>query len=138
MSESAEPLTSTVRPATIAIITVRIIKSFAYRTVKNHVFKNLDLTTTTVGQLLDQIKQVIASQPAFRAYRTVDLNTVKIYTKAHGSKTMNLVINLDHDDWVLQNHSKTLSDYGIENEAELSVYNNEAYEKYKQNPEEKW
>lgn len=55
--EMEEPLTSTVRPNTLAVITVRIVKSFPYRTVKNHVFKDLDLTTTTAGQLLDMIKQ---------------------------------------------------------------------------------
>jgi ACT domain-containing protein len=133
-----EPLTTTVRPVTMAIVTIRIIKSFTYRTVKNHVFKDLDLTTTTVRELVDKVKQVISSQSAFRAYRNVDLDTVKIYTKAHGSKTMNLVINLDHDDWVLSEHHKTLIEYGIENETELSIYNSEAYEEYKKNPQEKW
>lgn len=37
-----------------------------------------------------------------------------MYTHAHGSKTMNLVINLDHDDdWVLNDPNKTLIEYGI-------------------------
>lgn len=133
-----EPLTSTVRPPTMAIITVRIIKSFPYRTVKNHIFKDLDLTTTTVGELIAMVKELIASQSAFRAYRTVDLDTLKIYTRAHGSKTMNLVINLDHDDWVLSDHNKSLFEYGVENETELSIYNRELYEEYKKDPQEKW
>lgn len=134
-----EPLTSTARPNTLAFLTLRIIKSFPYRTIKNHVFKDVDLTATTPSQLLDMIKQLIASNSAFRAYRTVDLDTLKIYTHAHGSKTMNLVINMDHDDdWILVDGSKPLADYGIENETEISAFNRAQYEEFKKNPEEKW
>lgn len=134
-----EPLTTTLRPETMAIITVRIIKSFPYRTVKNHVFKNIDLIHTTAGDLLEMVKKLIQSESAFRPYRNVDLDTLKVYTRAHGSKTMNLIINFDHDeDWVLGDSSKTLKQYGIENETEISVYNRKAYEEFKANPEEKW
>lgn len=51
-----EPLTSTVRPQSMAILTIRIIKSFPYRSIKNQILKNVDLTTTTPVQLLEQIK----------------------------------------------------------------------------------
>lgn len=51
-----EPLTSTLRPQTMAILTIRIIKSFPYRSIKNHVLKNVDLVNTTAGELLEQIK----------------------------------------------------------------------------------
>lgn len=42
-------------------------------------------------------------------------DTLKLYTKAHGAKTMNLIINLDHDeDWILHDdNTKFLIDYGI-------------------------
>lgn len=51
-----EPLTSTLRPQTMAILTIRIIKSFPYRSIKNHVLKDVDLVNTTAGELLEQIK----------------------------------------------------------------------------------
>jgi len=51
-----EPLTSTLRPQTNAILTIRIIKSFPYRSIKNHVLKDVDLVNTTAGDLLEQIK----------------------------------------------------------------------------------
>ncbi|VVT46197.1 uncharacterized protein SAPINGB_P001094 [Magnusiomyces paraingens] len=134
-----EPLTSTLRPDTLAIITVRIIKSFPYRTEKNHVFHDIDLTKTTAQQLLERVKDLIAKQGAFRAYRNVNLDTVKIYTHAHGSKTMNLIINFDHDDdWILSDPNKSLHDYGVENETELSIFNFKDYEEYKANPVDKW
>ncbi|KAG9305646.1 hypothetical protein G9A89_022568 [Geosiphon pyriformis] len=63
-------------------------------------------------------------------------DTLKIYTKAHGSKTQNLTINLDHDeDWILKDDNFTLSSYGIENETELSFFNYDAYQKFKEHPD---
>lgn len=150
-----EPLTSTVKPDTMATITVRLIKSFSYRTVKNHIFHNIDLTTTTVAQLLEKAREIAKSGAGFRAYRThADLfDTVKVYTHAHGTKTMNLVVNFEHDadvkdetgkvvekSWVLTdgNQNLTLKQCGVENETELSVFVRKEYEEFKQNPEEKW
>jgi hypothetical protein len=37
---------------------------------------------------------------------------MKFYTVAHGHKTQNLIINLDHDEWILDDHSKTLAELG--------------------------
>jgi len=37
---------------------------------------------------------------------------LKLYTVAHGHKAMNLIINLDHDDWVLGDMGKTLAEVG--------------------------
>lgn len=150
-----EPLTSTTRPETMATITVRVIKSFPYRTVKSHVFTNIDLTTTTGSQLLKMTKDVITKLSAFRAYRgqhaSDHLNAIKIYTHAHGAKSMNLVINFDHDDvadnsdhqkWLIVEENElnhlTLKSLGVENETELSVFNYNDYLEFKKNPEEKW
>ncbi|GME76206.1 unnamed protein product [Ambrosiozyma monospora] len=136
-----EPLTSNARPLSDSVITVRIIKSFPYRNVKNHIFQHVDLKNTTAPQFLSMIKETIKTTGSLRPYRNVEYDTLKIYTHAHGSKTMNLVINMEHDDdWILdlQNDVKTLADYGIENETEVSVFNREAYEEFKKNPEEKW
>jgi len=63
---------------------------------------------------------------------------VKLYTKAHGAKTTNLIINLDHDDWILDDNSKLLVDVGFENETEVSLFNRELYEEFKANPETRW
>ncbi|KAK9477549.1 hypothetical protein V1514DRAFT_333601 [Lipomyces japonicus] len=138
MSDDFEPLTSTLRSPSDAIITVRIIKSFEYRTERNLILKNIDLTKTTVGELFILVKKDIQTQGAYRPFRNVDFDTLKIYTKAHGSKTNNLIVNLNNDDWILDDHSKILYDCGIENETELSLFNRESYESYKKNPIEKW
>lgn len=48
---------------------------------------------------------------------------------------MNLIINLDHDDWILSDSKATLASCGAVNETEYSLFNREAYEKFKANPE---
>ncbi|KAK9494273.1 hypothetical protein V1508DRAFT_413456 [Lipomyces doorenjongii] len=138
MPAEFDPLTSTLRPATDAIITLRVIKSFEYRTERNLILKDIDLTRTSVGDLLELAKKCIMTQGAFRSFRNVEYNTLKLYTKAHGSKTTNLIINLENDDWILSDHSKTLQGCGIENETEISLFNRTLYEAYKLNPVEKW
>lgn len=100
-----EPLTSTLKPLSQSTITIRIIKSFPYRNVKNYILTNYDISTKTSSDLLNDMKQIINTTGSLRPYRNVEYDTLKIYTHAHGSKTMNLVINLDHDDWVLDLNS---------------------------------
>lgn len=102
--------------------------------------KDVNLKELTLKDLFDMIIKEINTTGGLRPYRNVNYDSLKIYTHAHGSKTMNLVINMDHDsDWVLDlNSSRKLYDYGIENETELSFYNMEAYNEFKLNPEEKW
>ena len=135
-----EPLTSNVRPATDALVTIRIIKSFPYRNVKNLIIKDIDLKSTTSKTLFDQVNTIGSLRP----YRNVQYDSLKIYTKAHGSKSMNLVINFENDDdWVIMKRGaataeKSLWDWGIQNETEISIFNWDAYIEYKKNPEEKW
>lgn len=142
-----EPLTSNVRPATDALITIRIIKSFPYRNVKNHIVHSIDLKSTTPAALLEQIKTTINTTGTYRPYRNVSYDCLKVYTHAHGSKSMNLVINFDNDEQDIifcedednvVNPDKTLWDLGIENETEISIFKYLDYISYKNNPEEKW
>ncbi|CCH43015.1 hypothetical protein BN7_2562 [Wickerhamomyces ciferrii] len=110
-----EPLTSTVRPLTQSIITVRIIKSFPYRNVKNYILKDYDISSKKPRDLLDDIVNKIKTEGGLRPYRTVNYDSLKIYTHAHGSKTMNLVINFEHDeDWFLDlNSENSLHQLGV-------------------------
>lgn len=49
--------TNTTRPLTDAVLTVRIIKSFAYRNMKALVLKGLDLTTMSVADLEERCRK---------------------------------------------------------------------------------
>lgn len=138
-----EPLTSTVRPATDSLLTVRIIKSFPYRNVKNHIIKSINLKETTPEQLFKQVIESINTSGGLRPYRNVEYDTLKIYNKAHGTKPMNLVINFEHDEELIiyspkVNTNKSLYELGIENETEISLFKLLDYLAYKENPEEKW
>ncbi|KAK1921291.1 putative cytoplasm protein [Papiliotrema laurentii] len=136
--DPSQPLATTLKPLTAATITVRIVKSFEFRTAKSLILKDVDLVHTTVGGLMEKCREAIKTTPGFKPYRTIQLDTLKLYTVAHGHKTTNLIINLDHDEWILNDHDKTLAEIGAENETELSFFNREAYEAFKRNPEVKW
>ncbi|KAF9496066.1 hypothetical protein BDN71DRAFT_1506213 [Pleurotus eryngii] len=131
-------LTNLTRPPTDATLTVRIIKSFEFRTERSLVLHDINLETTTVGELKEIASKAIKTQPGWKAYRNVELDTLKLYSKAHGAKTTNLIINLDHDDWLFKDDSKLLIDLGFENETEVSFFNGEMYEKFRANPETRW
>ncbi|KAF9110017.1 hypothetical protein BGX27_006878 [Mortierella sp. AM989] len=139
MSSTNDPLSNTLAPSTSATLTIRVIKSFEYRTSKNLILHNIDLTTTTVGQLRALIIEKVKTTPGWKPYHNVVFDTLKIYTKAHGSKTMNLIINMENDeDWILSNDDDVLISHGIENETEISIFNRELYEAFKKNPDIKW
>ncbi|CAB16364.1 hypothetical protein POMI540_0786 [Schizosaccharomyces pombe] len=121
-----------------ATLTVRVIRNFEYRTLKNVVFHDIDLATTTVDQFKKIIDERIQTDPSLKIYRTTHFDTLKIYVKAQQHKTQNLAINLDHDDWILNDGAKTLSLCGIENETELSYFELAAYKAYQANPVQKW
>ncbi|KAH9483794.1 UPF0538 protein C2C4.04c [Psilocybe cubensis] len=131
-------LTNHLRPNDDATLTVRVIKSFKFRTERSLVLHHIDLNTTTVAQLKELAKQAVATQPGWKPYRNVSLDTLKLYTKAHGAKTSNLIINLDHDDWILRDEEKSLAEAGFENETEVSFFNLNDYEEFKLNPETSW
>lgn len=57
MTESFhEPLSSELRPTTDAVLTVRVIKSFEFRTQKSLVLKGINLEEMTVGGLMERVK----------------------------------------------------------------------------------
>ncbi|KAF8835441.1 hypothetical protein BDN67DRAFT_1072432 [Paxillus ammoniavirescens] len=134
----SDVLTNETLPKTEATITIRVIKSFEYRTERSLVLHKLNLETTTIGELKEIARQAIQTGPAWRPYRNTVLDTFKLYTKAHGAKTTNLIINLDHDEWILDDGRKILAESGFENETEVSFFNRQAYENFKVNPEIRW
>lgn len=52
-----DPLTNTLRPLTDAVLTIRVIKSFEYRTTKNVILHHVDLTSLTVGALKELVQK---------------------------------------------------------------------------------
>lgn len=137
-TDLSDTLTNLALPKTSATLTIRVIKSFEYRTERSLVLHNVNLQEVTVGELKNIVRATIKTSPAWKPYRTAHFDTLKLYTKAHGAKTTNLIINLDHDEWILDDDSKSLSDYGFENETEVSFFDRGLFEKFKLNPETRW
>lgn len=83
--------------------------------------------------------------PRYRKFS--DLHGFPFITNA---QTTNLIINLDHDDWMLDDDSQVLANLGFgnrlpgesgsganarpENETEVSFFNRELYTQFKANP----
>nr|CAG8506401.1 12437_t:CDS:2 [Entrophospora candida] len=70
----------------------------------------------------------------YRTVKSIVLSNINLETTTN----QNLVINTDHDEWLLNNENETLISYDIENETELSFFNYEAYNNYKSHPDQKW
>ena len=91
----------------------------------------------TIKDLLAAALLTSTTTSGFKPYSNCKLDTLKLYVKAHGSKSQNLVINLENDDFL--NLESTLEECGIENETEISLFNKEDYFKYKSGMQEtKW
>eukprot|EP00276_Gloeochaete_wittrockiana_P013336 CAMPEP_0184335586 /NCGR_PEP_ID=MMETSP1089-20130417/4129_1 /TAXON_ID=38269 ORGANISM="Gloeochaete wittrockiana, Strain SAG46.84" /NCGR_SAMPLE_ID=MMETSP1089 /ASSEMBLY_ACC=CAM_ASM_000445 /LENGTH=119 /DNA_ID=CAMNT_0026660319 /DNA_START=50 /DNA_END=406 /DNA_ORIENTATION=+ len=119
----------------MSILTVRLIKSFEYRTIKNVVMHNLDLDNLTVRQFIELIQR---ETQKFAPYKNNKFDTLKVYYHPHGMKPNHLVINLETDDDFLTDLDKTLTEYGLVPETELSFFNMAEYTHFKENPEMKW
>ena len=121
-------------------ITIRLVRSFEYRSIKNVVIKSIP-TSTTVRGLIEEIgKEIQNSSTLPVPFKNSDYDTIKIFTFAHGQKPNNTAINLEEDDkYILTNLDSKLEEYGIKNETELSYFNLAAYNKFKLAPlEQAW
>ncbi|KAH9056640.1 hypothetical protein EDB87DRAFT_1675963 [Lactarius vividus] len=134
--------TNLARPKTSAVITVRVIKSFDFRTERSLVLHDINLETTTIGSLKTIVRDAIQTQPGWKPYRSASFDTLKsftcVLTLCGGIRTTNLIINLDHDDWIFSDDSKTLAESGFENETEVSFFNRDMYETFKLDPQTRW
>ena len=88
-------VTNQARPLTSAIITVRIIKNFEFRTMKPLVLRDIDLTKCTTPQLIERCRHEVRTQPAFKAYRNVvdDLGT---YNNIRNLTNVQILSNFIH------------------------------------------
>ncbi|KAJ3318524.1 hypothetical protein HDV06_000407 [Boothiomyces sp. JEL0866] len=91
----------------------------------------------TVGELKELINSKIKTTSGFKPYLNVEFDTLKLYFTAHGTKSQNLIINLN-DDGFLTDDAQKLSDAGIDNETEISLFKRADYDVFKANPEIKW
>lgn len=66
-------------------LTIRLIRSFEYRTHKNLILKNVPKSLSLMA-LKHIIADRITQDSSFKVYRNTPFDTFKIFTKPHGSK----------------------------------------------------
>ncbi|XP_076042523.1 UPF0538 protein C2orf76 homolog isoform X2 [Oratosquilla oratoria] len=119
-------------------LSIRLIRSFEHRNLRNQVLHNVDPQITT-EELHDLVKEKISTNtnlpPPFKKF---EYDAFKIETQAHGFKTNDPVINCSDDENLILKPNVTLSDSGVKNETELSYFKLSDYLKYKENPTHKW
>lgn len=118
------------------LLTIRLIKSFEYRTFKNLIL-NIEgdlLVSELATMILLEMKTAAGCKP----FLSNSFDCLKLYVKAHGSKTTNLIVNLDHEELIMEPTKYLIEDYKVENETEISFFNRKAYEAFKLDPQVKW
>ncbi|XP_064402230.1 UPF0538 protein C2orf76 homolog isoform X2 [Halichondria panicea] len=116
---------------------IRVIRSFEYRSIKTLVLRGVPqslLVKDLMERILGEIQQSKSLPPSFKKHQ---YDCLKIHSHAHGAKTNDTAINLDHDEWILS-PDKTLLESDIRNETEISFFLKQDYEKYKKNPQFLW
>ena len=89
--ETSDALTNDTIPRSRATLTIRVVKSFEFRTEKSLILKNVNCETTTVGQLKEMARQgthdcgvfkallndiaAVQTQPGWKPYRNATLGT---------------------------------------------------------------
>ncbi|KAM3862199.1 UPF0538 protein C2orf76 homolog [Diretmus argenteus] len=122
----------------MAVVTVRLVRSFEHRNFKPVVFPGVNLDQT-VEEFIQHVKDDIATRaglpPPFKKF---SYDTMKIIHQAHGAKTNELVMSLEDDDQLILQHGLTLRAAGVANETELAFFSKEDYGQFKANPRTAW
>ncbi|KAK3869157.1 hypothetical protein Pcinc_025520 [Petrolisthes cinctipes] len=119
-------------------VTVRLIRSFEHRNIRNLVLRDVDVEISTqnfMELIRERIKQTSSLPPPFINF---GFDTLKIETQAHGFKTNDPVINRDNDETLILKPEQRLKDCGVKHETEISFFRMEDYLRYKENPELVW
>ncbi|XP_046846906.1 UPF0538 protein C2orf76 homolog [Xenia sp. Carnegie-2017] len=108
-------------------VTVRLIRSFEYRNMKNIVLQNVDLDISVddfKALISQEIKKSTFLPPPFKNF---PFDTLKIECKAHRFKKLNFFLAINWSIYDFQDH-----------ETEISYFKNDDYLDHKKNKKLKW
>lgn len=120
------------------LVTVRLIRNFPHRNIRNIICKNVDttkLTSAFIENVINDIKTRSELPPPFRTYK---YDTMKIQHQAYGAKTNDPVINTTNDEELMLKPEKTLAECGVINETEISFFKLDDYTTYQKDPQLVW
>uniref|UniRef100_A0A672ZWR1 CB076 protein n=2 Tax=Sphaeramia orbicularis TaxID=375764 RepID=A0A672ZWR1_9TELE len=122
----------------MAVVTVRLVRSFEHRNFKPVVFRGVCLDQT-VRDFMDHVLNEITSRPGLPPpFRKYPYDTMKIIHQAHGAKTNELVMSLEDDDKLILQIDQSLKASGVVNETEVAFFRSQDYGLYKANPSSAW
>ena len=114
-------------------LTVRVIRSFEYRTCRNIVLHNLDLSTLTGKELMAKVLEELGR--VAKPISTYSYDTLKIYTQPHAAKPNNTAINVGREEELrIHDLSVPLTTYGVQHETELSFFKDSDYQEFLKHP----
>ena len=123
---------------TSATLTIRLIRSFEHRAVKNLVLYGVDLTQT-VSQLKREILSALpgeTSLPPSSGNSAAALSRSSIKPTARKPTTRSSTKN--DDETLILGEDAALVDCGVRNETTISFFNKQHYLDYKENPTLVW
>lgn len=116
----------------MATVTVRLVRSFEYRTIKLLVLRDVPLDTITGAELKLRVRERVRADASFAPYRAHvgEYDALKIHQATRFShKGQDLVVDTLHDDWWIADDD-VLAAKGVEHEAELSMFRRADYDAY--------
>ena len=119
-------------------LTIRLIRSFEYRNIRNVVYHNINLSQlvkTFIEFVQNDISNKTELPPPFRKYK---YNTTKIEHKKFGAKTNDPAISIYNDEELMLHEDKSLAECGVEDETSISFFILDDYRKYQNNPQLLW
>uniref|UniRef100_A0A672MJH0 UPF0538 protein C2orf76 homolog n=1 Tax=Sinocyclocheilus grahami TaxID=75366 RepID=A0A672MJH0_SINGR len=112
----------------LAVLTVRLVRSFEHRNFKPVVYKDVSLDQT-VEEFITCVKQDVSTRaglpPPFKKFD-------------YGKSTNELVMSLEDDEKLILRDGCRLGACGVANETELAFFKIADYEKFKANPQTEW
>ena len=120
------------------VITVRLIRSFEHRNIRNVVYHHIDTSMTCKDFMDFVLKDIVSRTDIPPPFRNFDFNKMKIEHQAFGMKSNDPVINRENDEKLILRDEKSLADMGVINETVLSFFRLEDYKKYSLNPQLLW
>jgi len=123
----------------IVRVVIRLIRSLVHKNIRNIVLREdvdgFNLSSTTVKDLMVLIRKKLSSgeinPPLPPPFKTFNFDCMKIEHQAFGSKTSNTVMNCENDSELILKEHLTLENSGVKCETEISFFNREDYEQYK-------
>ena len=124
--------------ACLALVTVRLIRSFEYQNITNVIYKDVDLNQKVSDFMNFISKDILTNSKVLPRIRTHNFDTMKINHKAFGGKSVNPLMSSTNDEALILKLDLSLKDCGVGNETELSFFSFGDYEKWKKCPDRKW